>query len=71
MDMNIVDKLLNLGVVRIDFDDKIERSAFEIEYLMNQKKIIYYFFDFEEWNDEKNTKNLVYQLNFFVTTQAS
>jgi len=64
--MDIVDKLLNLGVVRIDFDDILERSTFEIEYLMNQKKIIYYFFDFEEWNDEKNTKDLIYQLNFFV-----
>ena len=64
--MSIIDKLLNLGVVRIDFDDKLERSAFEIKYLMNQKKIIYYFFDLEEWNSEKNSKDLVYQLNFFI-----
>lgn len=64
--MEIINKLLNLGVIRIDFDDKLERSAFEIRFLINQKNIVYYFLDLEEWDNKNNEKKLVYQLNFFL-----
>lgn len=63
--MNIIEKLINIGVVRIDFDNVFERSEFEINYLLNQREVIYYFTDYKCFSDEKNSNELIYQLNLF------
>lgn len=62
--MNIINQLLELGVIRIDFDTIFERSEFEINYLLNQKDVIYYFTDFATSNDIKSNE-IIYQLNLF------
>ena len=44
--MNLVENLLNLGVIKIDFDIELERTIFEMKYLIEQKEVIYSFIDF-------------------------
>ena len=36
--MNLVENLLNLGVIKIDFDIELERTIFEMKYLIEQKE---------------------------------
>lgn len=63
--MDLLENLLDLGVTRINFDMELERTIFEIKYLLEQKKVIYSFLDIEEWNDEKQEKNIVFEIDFF------
>lgn len=63
--MNSIENLLNLGVIKIDFDVELERTMFEIEYLMEQKKVIYSFIDFEEWDAVKHRNYVVYEIDLF------
>lgn len=63
--MNSIENLLNLGVIKIDFDIELERTIFEIEYLMKQKEIIYSFINFEEWDEVKKTNHMVYEIDLF------
>lgn len=53
--MNLVENLLNLGVIKIDFDIELERTIFEMKYLIEQKEVIYSFIDFEEWDEVKQS----------------
>lgn len=63
--MNSIENLLSLGVIKIDFDIELERTIFEIEYLMKQKEIIYSFINFEEWDKVKKTNYMVYEIDLF------
>jgi len=63
--MNSIENLLSLGVIKIDFDIELERTIFEIEYLMKQKEIIYSFINFEEWDEVKKTNYMVYEIDLF------
>lgn len=63
--MNSIENLLNLGVVKIDFDIELERTIFEIKYLMEQKKVIYSFINFEEWDEIKQNSHTVYEIDLF------
>lgn len=63
--MNSIENLLSLGVIKIDFDVELERTIFEIEYLMKQKEIIYSFINFEEWDEVKKTNYMVYEIDLF------
>lgn len=63
--MNSIENLLSLGVIKIDFDIELERTIFEIEYLMKQKEIIYSFINFEEWDEVKKTNYMVYEIALF------
>lgn len=64
--MNPIENLLNLGVIKIDFDVELERTMFEIEYLMEQKEVIYSFIDFEEWDAVKHSNYVVYEIDLFL-----
>lgn len=64
--MNSIESILNLGVIKIYFDLELERTKFEIEYLMNQKKVIYSFINFEEWDKKNQKKITVYGIDFFL-----
>jgi len=63
--MKSIENLLNLGVIKIDFDIELERTIFEMKYLMEQKKVIYSFIDFEEWDETKKSKYTVYEIDLF------
>ena len=63
--MNSLNTLLNLGVIKIDFDIELERSEFEMTYLMEQNEVIYSFINLKQW-DETNKKNYyVYEIDLF------
>ena len=64
--MNSIENLLNLGVIKIDFDIELERTIFEMKYLMEQKKIIYSFINFEEWDEIKKSNYPVYEIDLFL-----
>lgn len=64
--MNSIESILNLGVIKIYFDLELERTKFEIEYLMNQNKVIYSFINFEEWDKKNQKKITVYGIDFFL-----
>lgn len=63
--MDLIENLIELGVTRVDFDMELERTIFEIKYLFEQKKVIYSFIDVEEWNSEKQEKNIIFEIDFF------
>jgi len=63
--MNSIENLLNLGVIKIDFDRELERTVFEMKYLMEQKEVIYSFINFEEWDEIKQNNYTVYQIDLF------
>jgi len=64
--MNSIENLLNLGVIKIDFDIELERTIFEMKYLMEQKKVIYSFINFEEWDEIKKSNYPVYEIDLFL-----
>ncbi len=64
--MNSIENLLNLGVIKIDFDIELERTIFEMKYLMEQKKVIYSFINFEEWDEIKKSNYPVYEIELFL-----
>ncbi|MBP6281283.1 MAG: hypothetical protein KA384_04420 [Leptotrichiaceae bacterium] len=63
--MNLVENLLNLGVIKIDFDIELERTIFEMKYLIEQKEVIYSFIDFEEWDEVKQSNYTIYEIDLF------
>lgn len=63
--MSSIENLLNLGVIKIDFDRELERTVFEMKYLMEQKEVIYSFINFEEWDEIKQNNYTVYQIDLF------
>ncbi len=63
--MDLIENLIELGVTRIDFDMELERTIFEIKYLLEQKKVIYSFIDIEEWDGAKQEKNMIFEIDFF------
>ena len=63
--MNLVENLLNLGVIKIDFDIELERTIFEMKYLIEQKEVIYSFIDFEEWVEVKQSNYTIYEIDLF------
>ena len=63
--MNLVENLSNLGVIKIDFDIELERTIFEMKYLIEQKEVIYSFIDFEEWDEVKQSNYTIYEIDLF------
>ena len=63
--MNALNTLLNLGVIKIDFDKELERTEFEMAYLMEQNEVIYSFINLKKWDEENKLNYYVYEIDLF------
>ena len=68
--MNLVENLLNLGVIKIDFDIELERTIFEMKYIIEQKEVIYSFMIFC-YNYNNMEKNLFFHITNFPRSKAN
>ncbi len=63
--MNSIKTLLSLGVIKIDFDEELERTMFEMKYLMEQKDVIYSFINLKVWDPIKQANYSIYEIDLF------